>query len=61
MELAIKIAAAAGGGAIVGLLISRARQCSSGACRTKVGAIFTIVSWAVFAGAVAWFFLTRGR
>ena len=59
METVLKLIAGAAAGAAVGFLMARARTCSSGACRTKTNVIVSMVAWAVFAAAVAWYFINH--
>ena len=65
MEQAIKIVAGAVCGGLVGLLMSRAVGCSARACRTRSRtALFvavSIVGWAAFGAAVAWYLVRRGQ
>lgn len=59
MELAAKLLAGAIVGGLLGLLIARARACSSEACHVRANLIFSVVAGAVFGAAVAWYFVSR--
>ena len=60
MELAIKIIAGACGGGAVGYLMSRVTACSRQGCKSRVPGVYSIVGWAVFGAAVAWYLARRG-
>jgi len=64
VEQAIKIIAGAACGGLVGFLMSRAVACSSRACRDRPRAwfhvVFSILGWAAFGAAVAWYLVRRG-
>jgi hypothetical protein len=60
VEQAIKIIAGAVCGGLVGFLMSRVRACSSRACKARIHPIYSVVGWAVFGAAVAWYLVRRG-
>jgi len=55
----LKVLAGAGAGAAVGFLMSKARVCSAQACGVKMNMVFSMIAWAVFGAAVAWYFMSR--
>ena len=59
MEIAIRLFLGSAGGALLGLLIGRARLCSGKACAAKGSMIYSIVAGAAFGAAVAWYVMNR--
>jgi hypothetical protein len=50
------LATGAAVGAVLGLLIGRARACSSAACRVRPVLVFSMIAGAFFGAAVAYWF-----
>ena len=59
METAIKLFVGAAVGALLGVLLGRARVCSARACNVKATMILSIVAGAIFGAAVAWWAMNR--
>jgi hypothetical protein len=59
MHRLLIVLAGAVAGAAVGFLAARARVCSVAGCSVKTNLIVSMVGWAVFGAAVAYFLATR--
>ncbi len=59
MDRALIALAGAAAGAAVGFLAARARVCSVAGCNVKANLIISIVGWAAFGAAAAYYLATR--
>lgn len=59
METAVKLAAGIIAGGLVGFGLSRAKVCTSTACKARVNVVYSIISGAVLGAAVAWWAIRR--
>lgn len=59
MEIAFKVLLGAAIGAGLGVVLGRARLCSSTRCNVRANMAFSILAGALFGAAVAWWYVNR--